>query len=246
MQTCTTILSLAERPGPDHDAGALGVRRAAASPTPRGRRSRRRPRRGRGRRSRARPATRARAACRRTGRSACRRRSPRSSAARARRRRASVSEATANSAAAVSDRPPFSSSSHTTAGIIAIRPSVSAFGIDRAPGDRDRGPQVAGGDAGEHDRDRADAEAGDVVDDVVPAEVERRDHREREERPQRDAQHPREMEQLGDQRRGEDDGDVQRRERGDALGRLARPAPRGARRSAPAAAPRCPVSGSVV
>jgi hypothetical protein len=62
-------------------------------------------------------------------------------------------------------------------------------------------------------------QAAEVVDDVVPAEEDRRGHREREQQPRTDPQAPTEPEHVRGDRAGEEDRDVQRGERGDALGR---------------------------
>src|SRR5215217_6972030 len=76
----------------------------------------------------------------------------------------------------------------------------------------------------EIDGEEPDDEAREVVDQVMPAEVERRHPRQGEVDPHADAQRLRGAQQLGDQRAGEHDPDVQGREGGDAL---QRPAPRG-------------------
>ena len=77
---------------------------------------------------------------------------------------------------------------------------------------------LAGRDAAEVERDERDQRAGDVVGDVVPAEVRRREHREPHVDPQG---HPEERgahRVLRDQRHQQGDRDVQGREAGDATG----------------------------
>ena len=91
-------------------------------------------------------------------------------------------------------------------------------GADQPP----RGAQVqAGQGAGQEDRERADRDTGDVVDDVVPAEVDRGRDRQGEQEPGRDPQRPRESEQVRHQRSGEEERHVQRGEGADALRRAA-------------------------
>ena len=66
------------------------------------------------------------------------------------------------------------------------------------------------------------SQAGEVVEDVVPAEVEGRGGGEGEQGPHADLHRAREPEQMRRQRRGEEDRDVQRGERADALRAAAR------------------------
>ncbi len=89
-------------------------------------------------------------------------------------------------------------------------------------GARRGGPWVAAQlEAGQHtrqrDRDRREQQAGDVVDDVVPAQVDRRRERDREQQPRRDLDAPVQPQQMDRQDAGEEDRDVQGRERRDAL-----------------------------